>query len=171
MKVNILNIQVNPRPTRKMVNQLRLEDAELKEFEEFVREIQKQREDERNLYIVSVKDDPESTLAILIYEVKSGRGPARRNAIRVLGNVGVLAKPAVPHLIKALTSEDVETRELASNALQQIDPSVMRVRSCQFRGGGKGDRSLFSLQRHSELKKGPVPFSFLFFERIPDLAR
>jgi HEAT repeat protein len=63
-------------------------------------------------------------LKIMPYMVTCDNGFFRRQAIRKLTRLGPVAKPALPELRKALSASDEETRQLAAEAIREIEAST-----------------------------------------------
>jgi HEAT repeat protein len=67
---------------------------------------------------------PEVVVPVLIMNLRDPYHSARWNAACALGKFGDKAKPAVPALLKVLHEDDPDVRDIATDALHQIEPEA-----------------------------------------------
>ena len=129
--IAILHSRQTSRLTAAMIRYLRLDKDDRDEIEHSVRDSLELNRKAHNELVMFARDDPTRALPAFGYQIQFGRGPARREAIRVIKDVGPAAKPVVPLLKKMLKHEDAETGRLAADALAKIAPETLkRVSHC-----------------------------------------
>jgi hypothetical protein len=68
--------------------------------------------------------EPDLVVPVLITNLRDPYHSARWNAACALGKFGDKAKPAVPALLQVLHESDPDVRDIAADALRQIDPEA-----------------------------------------------
>jgi HEAT repeat protein len=98
-----------------------LDEKEDADFQESVSRFFKEKAD----IMKSLRDEPEEMMPQLLRQVNYNNPFYQRQAIRLLGEIGPEAKVAIPVLVVAARSDDKFTRDTATAALKQIDPSAL----------------------------------------------
>ncbi|WP_165227431.1 HEAT repeat domain-containing protein [Aquisphaera insulae] len=102
----------------------------------------------------SKPDDPEPELAV-------DGGQIRKQSARALGEIGAAARPAIPHLIRALDDVNPLVRSEAASSLRKLaeqDPSVMPILAVAARDRFDPGRSEAAMTALAEMRKPGIPF-------------
>lgn len=117
----ILQMEKDPGIVEELANCLRLHGRDREEFLKTAREnLERQAQEEIDV-IAAITAAPDDFVPNLVRTLVFGRGPERRQAIRLLGKIGTAGRPATSALQNALTDDDLETRRLAADALKHIN--------------------------------------------------
>ncbi len=118
----LLRIEREPKLIPELIEALELKGKKREEAEKGMREWLKQQEQERESWRELFSDGDD--LTEFVQMMKHGSGFLRRQAIQYLGLIGPGAKSAVPELRKALHDSDEDTRQMAAEAIKQIETTA-----------------------------------------------